>query len=172
MRILTAWIYSFPLLYCYNIVLPFFVTKPRNQTVLEKGTTAFYCNANGHPLPNITWVKDGVTVGNGSTLRFETTWRRLSGRYWCHAQNGLSVAINASAFLNVQCKYLTYPGLKPTSILQCNATGLFAHFQGRGGWTVSKLGFETRGSSVTWLGYFIVLLGRIFTLVVLLSPGA
>lgn len=84
------------------LVLPFFVTKPRNQTVLEKGTTAFYCNANGHPLPNITWVKDGETFGHGSTLRFETTWRGQSGRYWCRAQNGLNVVINASAFLNVQ----------------------------------------------------------------------
>ena len=121
------------MLYCYILVLPFFVTKPRNQTVLEKGTTVFYCNANGHPLPNITWVKDGETFGHGSTLRFETTWRGQSGRYWCRAQNGLNVVINASAFLNVQCKYPTYSGLKPTSILQCNAAGLFAHFQGRSG---------------------------------------
>ncbi|CAH3112342.1 unnamed protein product [Pocillopora meandrina] len=127
------------------LVTPFFVTKPRNKTVLEKGTTAFYCNVNGHPLPNITWVKDGVTVGNGSTLRFETTWRRLSGRYWCHAQNGLSVAINASAFLNVQCKYLTYPGLKPTSILQCNATGLNLYSRGAPfPWSINEYSSSTR----------------------------
>lgn len=84
------------------LVKPAFVTRPRNQTVLEKGTTTFYCNANGRPLPNITWVKDGMTVGLGHTLRFETTWRGQSGRYWCHAQNGLNYVINASAFLNVQ----------------------------------------------------------------------
>ena len=81
------------------------MTKPRNQTVIENETAIFYCNASGNPTPSITWVKDGTTVGTGNTLRFDTTWRHQSGRYWCKAENGLNVTIKASADLNVQCKY-------------------------------------------------------------------
>ncbi|PFX18218.1 Neuroglian [Stylophora pistillata] len=109
-----------PMVHSINLevkVKPAFVTKPRNQTVLEKGTTTFYCNAKGRPPPNITWVKDGVTVGLGSTLRFETTWRKQSGRYWCHAKNGLNYVINASAFLNVL--YVPSPPVNVT-ITHCN----------------------------------------------------
>lgn len=86
-------------------VRPSFITKPQNQTVIEKEKVTFYCNASGNPIPSITWVKDGKTVSTGNTLRFETTWRHHSGRYWCWSQNGLNVTIKASADLNVQCKY-------------------------------------------------------------------
>ena len=86
------------------VVRPSFITKPRNRTVIEKEPVSFYCNASGNPVPTITWVKDGKTVGTTNTLRFQTTWRYQSGRYWCLAQNGLNVTINASADLNVQCK--------------------------------------------------------------------
>ena len=93
----------------YNIylfvVLPSFVTKPRNQTVIEKENAIFYCNASGNPTANITWLKDGTIVGTGNTLRFETTWRYQSGRYWCEVNNGLNVTIKTSTDLNVQCKY-------------------------------------------------------------------
>lgn len=59
---------------------------------------------NGNPVPNIKWIKDGITVGTGDTLTFETN-RNDSGKYWCTAKNGVDVQINSSAQLNVQCKY-------------------------------------------------------------------
>ena len=54
-------------------------------------------------MPNIKWVKDGMTVGTEDMLTFETN-RNDSGKYLCTAENGLDVPINASAQLNVQCK--------------------------------------------------------------------
>lgn len=44
-----------------------------------------------------------MTVGQGDTLGFKAN-RNDSGKYWCLAENGLDVNINASASLDVQCK--------------------------------------------------------------------
>lgn len=101
------------------IVLPSFVTKPRNQTANENERVTFYCNASGNPTPIITWLKDGTTVGTGNTLRFDSTWRYQSGRYWCEAQNGLNVTIRTSADLNVQCEYKHVRELKEKSTRFC-----------------------------------------------------
>ena len=43
-------------------------------------------------------------MGEGETLQFESN-RTQSGKYWCSAENGLTSALNASAKLDVQCKY-------------------------------------------------------------------
>ena len=43
-------------------------------------------------------------MARGETLSFETN-RNQSGKYWCLAENGLNSTVNASAHLNVQCKY-------------------------------------------------------------------
>ena len=43
-------------------------------------------------------------MAEGETLSFDTN-RNQSGKYWCSADNGLSVVVNASANLDVQCKY-------------------------------------------------------------------
>lgn len=82
-------------------------TTPTDQTVMESAVATFHCNATGNPAPDITWIKDGETVGQGGTLSFET-YRNQSGQYWCLAVNELNSAVNASANLNVQCKYLKH----------------------------------------------------------------
>ena len=47
-------------------------------------------------------------MATGERLSFEAN-RDNSGKYWCSADNGLSAAPNASANLDVQCKFeLTY----------------------------------------------------------------
>ena len=46
-------------------------------------------------------------MGEGDTLSFETN-RTQTGKYWCLAENGLASAVNASANLDVQCKYHTF----------------------------------------------------------------
>ena len=69
----------------------------------EGDETTLHCTANGNPVPTIKWIKDGMTVGTGNILTLETK-RNNSGKYWCTAENGLDMQINASANLNVQCK--------------------------------------------------------------------
>ena len=85
-------------------VPPSFTTTPRDQTVKEGDETTFHCNATGNPSPKIAWIKDGKTVAQGDTLSFKAN-RNHSGKYWCLAENGLDVNINASALVDVQCKF-------------------------------------------------------------------
>ena len=84
-------------------VSPSFVDVPLDQTVRENDEIIFYCSATGNPTPTITWLLDGKTVASGKTFKFVAN-RTQSGQYWCSAENGLNVRINASAELDVQCK--------------------------------------------------------------------
>ena len=43
-------------------------------------------------------------MDEGETLTFDAI-RNRSGEYWCIADNGLNDTANASAYLDVQCKY-------------------------------------------------------------------
>ena len=67
------------------------IGAPSNQTINETDTV-------------IKWYKDELTVGTGDTLSFPV-FRNQSGYYWCSADNGLNVTVNASAYLNVHCEY-------------------------------------------------------------------
>lgn len=87
-----------------NTVLPIFTKRPTDRTVKEGEEATFYCTATGNPTPKLTWLKDGKSVGAGETLKV-VAHKNNSGNYWCSADNGLGLAINASAYLNVQCKY-------------------------------------------------------------------
>ena len=72
----------------------------------EKDQITFNCTATGNPVPNITWSKDGKTVGIGETLSFEAR-KNNSGVYWCSAENGIDKSINTRVFLDVQCKFVS-----------------------------------------------------------------
>ena len=82
---------------------PSLTTRPNDQTVMEFSQAKFICNATGNPTPNITWTKDGEIVGSGAIISFSAD-RNDSGQYWCTADNGLDLTVNASANLEVQCK--------------------------------------------------------------------
>ena len=94
---------SFNLMFtCLFLVPPGFTSKPSNQTVLENADVTLHCTAIGNPKPEIRWTKDGKTVGSGETLSLEAR-RDQSGKYRCSAGNGLSEAVNASAYLDIHC---------------------------------------------------------------------
>ena len=77
--------------------------RPVDQTIKEGDKIAFHCNATGNPVPNITWTKDGVTVGKGDTLSLVSS-RNDTGEYQCSADNGIDANITTSVSLDVQCK--------------------------------------------------------------------
>lgn len=79
-------------------------TKPENRTVVESEVATFHCTATGHPAPTIRWTNNGELLEEGDTLSFPTS-RNQSGLYLCTADNGLSEAVVASAYLDVLCKY-------------------------------------------------------------------
>ena len=87
----------------YFIVPPSLITRPTDQTIMENKEFTFNCTASGNPTPKITWMKDGVPVGQGNTLSFEAN-RNQSGYYWCSAQNTFNTTANASSYLDVHCK--------------------------------------------------------------------
>lgn len=71
---------------------------------MENQEVTFHCTAYGNPTPEITWIKDGETVALGEVLNLIAN-RSHSGKYWCSVENGLDAVANASAYLDVQCKY-------------------------------------------------------------------
>ena len=89
-----------------DAVSPSINVRPTGKTVTEGDIAAFHCTATGNPAPEITWFKDGKIVGQGETHSLMAS-RNQSGKYWCLADNGLNISVNASADLDVQCKYRT-----------------------------------------------------------------
>lgn len=81
-----------------------FTTLPSDQTVMEGEEVIFHCAAKGNPMPRITWTKDGNILASGNTFKFRAR-KNDSGEYFCLAENGVELAINASAHLDVQCKF-------------------------------------------------------------------
>ena len=94
----------FILYFILFLVPPSLITKPSNQTIIENKILTFQCTAIGNPVPKITWIKDGKTVGDRDTLTFGAL-RGQAGKYLCSAENGLDITANASAYLDVQCEY-------------------------------------------------------------------
>ena len=88
----------------YSAVAPTLTETPSKQTITEGIEVTFHCTASGSPVPQIKWLKDDAVVGLGETLTFDAL-RNRSGEYWCVADNGLNVMANASAYLDVHCKY-------------------------------------------------------------------
>ena len=82
-------------------------TRPSKQTVLEDTNVTMRCSATGHPVPTITWYKEGKAIASGETLSLNGH-RNVAGKYWCSADNGVGEGVNASVDIDVQCEYMHY----------------------------------------------------------------
>lgn len=95
-----------------KISAPIFVAAPRNIVVVKGTNMTLDCAANGNPRPNLTWLKDGVTidmslldsrfrkVGVGS-LQIENIQEADEGTYMCRAENHED-SVDASATIEIQ----------------------------------------------------------------------
>jgi len=94
------------------------MVPPSNTTSLEGSRVKLTCQAEGFP-DNITyrWYRDGVDVQQTAALMtragiyadgsfiINSVQRDDAGWYTCRPTNGLGVAPEASAFLDVTCEF-------------------------------------------------------------------
>ncbi|XP_077483967.1 neogenin protein frazzled isoform X9 [Amblyomma americanum] len=95
-----------------KISAPTFVAAPKSIVAVKGSNVTLDCAANGNPRPNLTWLKDGVTidmslldsrfrkVGVGS-LQIESIQEADEGTYMCRAENHED-SVDASATVEVQ----------------------------------------------------------------------
>ncbi|XP_064487233.1 peroxidasin homolog [Ornithodoros turicata] len=83
-------------------VPPTFIEPPREQEVAEDDNVEFICHVGGHPVPTITWYKDGKpiegtdvrfkVITSGKVLRLYTVRKQDQGVYTCHIENSVTYA--------------------------------------------------------------------------------
>ncbi len=92
---------------------------PQNQTVLENSEVRLTCEGQAEPK-NLTykWYKDGLPVSKSGSLGTRTSiisdgtlvinlvTSEDNGRYTCEITNGIGRPIQASAYINVECKFV------------------------------------------------------------------
>ena len=84
---------------------------PKSTEVLEGSTAEFECRANGHPVPEIAWTKDGDRLPSqdrhivllSGTLRVVYALPSDVGQYECRAINVIGVVL-ARATLTVKAR--------------------------------------------------------------------
>ena len=90
-------------------------THPHTKTRIEGDTVAFTCNADGNPVPTISWARNGSPIDTDDNYRitFSEDKKQLtmtnvnrtdSGEYRCVANNSLGNDSSNVASLDVQCK--------------------------------------------------------------------
>ncbi|XP_026287667.1 netrin receptor DCC isoform X2 [Frankliniella occidentalis] len=94
-----------------SIMAPVFIATPRSTEVMAGKNVTLDCAANGNPRPEISWLKDGITidmahldsrfrkVGTGS-LQVLNVEESDAGDYQCRAENRED-SVDASATLEV-----------------------------------------------------------------------
>src|SRR6056300_318137 len=68
---------------------PSIVNPPKDVVLAWGQRLTLFCNASGHPAPNITWYKVGCSmVGRGNTFTINNIRRGDEGLYRCVVNNG------------------------------------------------------------------------------------
>ena len=81
--------------------------RPVSQIVNESDNLELFCNATGHPAPQITWYKVAgplVPLSNGRALKVKNINGTDSGVYQCRASNGIGTGVCASVNVTVNCE--------------------------------------------------------------------
>lgn len=86
---------------------PTILVSPRNVLLLEGQQLTLFCNASGHPAPNVTWHKvGGGLLAHGETYTVNNVTRGHEGSYRCVVNNGEECDTDdAVALVTVNCKY-------------------------------------------------------------------
>ena len=80
-------------------ITPRFVSVTNDTNVLEGGEVLLPCHVTGHPLPVVTWYKDGIDVHfilqskfifQGNDLLLKDVVEKDSGFFKCKAENYLN----------------------------------------------------------------------------------
>uniref|UniRef100_A0A8C4SLX4 Cell adhesion molecule-related/down-regulated by oncogenes n=1 Tax=Erpetoichthys calabaricus TaxID=27687 RepID=A0A8C4SLX4_ERPCA len=127
--------------YTMQVLEPTSLLRPlADQTVPLKSTARFTCMAAGDPVPNVTWLHNGVPLHPSPRYQLSKTRLRIlsvevadGGLYQCLADNGLG-SVQSSAQLIVESGPASKPviSLHPSDVkvsegdfvsLSCNATG-------------------------------------------------
>ena len=88
---------------------------PLNETKTEGNNVTLSCNADGNPIPTISWTKNGypIDTSNNSRISFSVDKKQLtitnvnrtdSGEYQCVANNSLGNDTSNAGTLDIQCK--------------------------------------------------------------------
>ena len=96
---------------------PTITAHPQGTTKTEGDNVTLSCNADGNPLPMVSWTKDGFSLvasgnsrisfsGKNRTLTILNASKRDSGEYRCVAKNSLGNDTSSAAALDIQCKYI------------------------------------------------------------------
>lgn len=95
---------------------PEITAHPMGDTKREGENMILSCNADGNPVPTISWTRNGypVDTSNDARISMSADKRQLnilnvtrtdSGEYRCVANNSLGNNISDAAFIDIQCKY-------------------------------------------------------------------
>ena len=95
---------------------PTITAHPQGATKTEGDNVILSCNADGNPLPMVSWTKDGFSLdasgnfrisfsGKNRTLTILNANKRDSGEYRCVGKNSLGSDTSSAAVLDIQRKY-------------------------------------------------------------------
>ena len=79
-----------------------------NVTVNEQDPIDLTCVASGHPVPTVTWTKDGKPAqsAKGGVIHISISTRQDAGVYVCIADNSVGQADQKKSYVTVNCKWV------------------------------------------------------------------